>query len=164
MRVDQESFIRWVGTFALTRGDAAVGPCSEESVAWCIRNALPRELVALFENHIPKTEIWAGAGALFAESDMVKWNDWFPEALHARLLIIGSAANGDHVVIDLRDGSTGYISHEDGWRHHPRKYFIPVSPSIGSYLHEVDSNSPRIPQDYWDAKSHPPTPDTQEHI
>jgi hypothetical protein len=134
----------------------------DESVVWCIHNDLPKTLVELFESHIPKTEIWAGAGALFAEWDIVKWNNWFPEALKARLLIVGSAANGDHIAIDLSDGSTGYISHENDWRQRPRQYFIPVSPSIGDYIREINRDPPRVSEDYWDAKSQSSTTDNHQ--
>jgi hypothetical protein len=107
--------------------------------------------VQLFESHIPKTEVWAGAGVLFPELDLVKWNTDFPEGLRARLLIVGSAANGDHIAIDLKDGSTGYISHEHDWPQQPRRYFTAVSQSIGSYLSEINSDPPLLPEDYWAA-------------
>jgi hypothetical protein len=101
------------------------------------QRGLPDEVRRLFEADMPKEELWAGAGALFDEASMVKRNSDFPEALRANLLIVGTAANGDHIAMDLMNGSTGYICHEQEWRVCPREFFVAVSPSIGCYLRDI---------------------------
>lgn len=149
MRTDKDEFIRAVS--AVAKGGGHTGPWSKRTALWCIRHGLPSELRELFESHMPHNEIWAGAGTLFGESQIIRWNDNFPEALRARLLIVGSGPNGDHIAIDLNNGATGYISHEHDWRINPREFFIAVSPSIGSFLVDINRDPPSIPEDYWDA-------------
>jgi hypothetical protein len=151
MRVDKKAFLGWAEILG-SSGGGKFGPCLEGTLLWCIKNDIPEELVELFRCCIPKTEIWAGAGTLFSELDIIKWNDWFPEALHARLIIVGSAPNGDHIAIDLVNGATGYIDHEDDWREQPKMYFIPVSTSIASYIQAINYDPQQVAQDYWDAK------------
>ncbi len=113
---------------------------------------MPAQLRKLLRAAAPKEQIWAGAGAIFSESQIVKGNNEFPQALAAKLLIVGTAANGDHVAIDLTGGATGYISHEDQWTEAPRKYFVPVSPSIGTFLRDINTDPTGIPEDFWGAK------------
>jgi len=81
----------------------------------------------------------------------MKWNNDFPEALENDLLITGSAPNGDIICIDLKTGGVGYICHEKDWPSNPRDSYASVSKSIGSFLHEINSNPPLIPEDYWEA-------------
>jgi hypothetical protein len=96
MRTNKRVFIKRADI--LTRADGGqFGPCLEDSVVWFIQKALSKELMELLEGCIPKTEIWAGSGALFGELDMLKWNDWFPEALKARLLIEVPASFTTHI-------------------------------------------------------------------
>lgn len=149
MRIDKDDFIRAVNTSG--GRDGCAGAWSTSMALWCARHDFPLELRELFETHVAHTEICAGAGALFGESQITRWNDNFPEALSARLLIVGSGPNGDHITIDLNNGATGYISHEHDWRINPRKFFVAVSPSIGNFLVNINRDPPAIPEDYWDA-------------
>ena len=151
MKLDEDIFIELVKTHAEDKG--VLGPCVKSTARWCEKNRLPDEIRHLFKTNMPKANISAGAGTLFDELNLIRWNEDFPEALHARLLIIGSAANGDHIVINMKDGSTGYISHENDWQQSPRNYFVAVSPSIGSYLRDINHNPPLVPEDFWMAKS-----------
>lgn len=152
MNVDDDIFIKTCKRLQ-SGGGAAIGPWSSETAAWFMRHGLPEPLQQLFRSHAPKTDIWAGAGTLFGEANVLKWNDWFPEACRSQLLIVGSAANGDHIAIDLKDGRVGYISHEHDWRSKPRDFFIPVSVSFGRYLDGINNERPKVPADYWQAKS-----------
>jgi hypothetical protein len=151
MNIDQEVLGKVFENLTTYEG-MVVGPCSSATMRWCERHSLPCEIKNLFSHSIPKTEVWAGAGALFCESEIVRWNEDFPEAIHARLLIVGSAANGDHITLDLNDGAIGYISHEHDWKQDPRQYFIRVSASFGLYVRDINENPTRLPEDYWFAK------------
>ena len=150
MRVDKQEFVRAARAASKASGD--IGPWSRESASWFLRNGLPEEIRGLFETDIPKRELWAGAGALFDEGRIIKWNSDFPAGVLSNLLIVGTAANGDHIAIDLTNGATGYISHEQDWGLHPRTFFVAVSPSIGCYLRDINRESSVIPEDYWEAK------------
>lgn len=130
-----------------------MGPCVDSSTKWFKRHDLPSEVLKMFQKFTPKSEVWAGAGVLYDERRMIKYNNDFPEALQARLLIVGSAANGDHISIDLLDGSIGYISHEHNWTLQPRRHFVSVSPSFGRFLRDINEDPPKIADDYWSAKS-----------
>ena len=150
MRIDKKIYV--MEARAICRaGGGDVGSWSPESAVWFVGSRLPEEIRQLFENHIPKQELWAGAGALFDEGKIVKWNSDFPAGLRSNLLIVGTAANGDHIAIDLKNGSTGYISHEQDWCVHPRAFFVPVSPSIGCYLRDINRETSIVPGDYWEA-------------
>ena len=127
-------------------------PCSQAFDDWAQAVSLPSELFEFFRSHAPQGELWAGAGALFAECDIPRWNRLYPEALQNGLLVVGSAANGDHIALDTESGAVGYISHEDDWQTHPRAYFIAVSPSLGAYLHTINAEQSTLPDDYWEAK------------
>jgi hypothetical protein len=151
MRLAEDIFIKTSNLLQKAEG-GTTGPWSPGTAKWFQKHDFPKPLQQLFQNHIPKSEIWAGAGTLFGEIDILKWNDHFPEALHNNLLIVGTAANGDHIAIDLVDGGTGYISHEQKWRSKPRDFFIPVSVSLGNYLRAINQEKPKIPEDYWQAK------------
>ena len=151
MNTDLQMFLRTVQALKLARG-GDIGPCSGRTLEWCANQGLPEPIRQLLQDHAPKTEIWAGAGAIFDEARIVSWNEDFPEALRDKLLIVGSAGNGDHIAIDLIDGSTGYICHETQWRLNPRSEFVAVSPSLGKYIRDINQGSTDLPPDYWKAR------------
>jgi hypothetical protein len=150
MQIDKDAFVDTATKHGSLKG--FLDRCEQTTSIWLADKALPEELMELLESSMPKVEIWAGAGTIFDELNLIKWNKNFPEALRSKLLIFGTAPNGDHIAIDLNDGGTGYISHEHDWRHKPRDYFIGVSRSIGSFLRDVNKNPPTVPEDFWDAK------------
>lgn len=151
MKTDKDLFVRMAG--ALNKaGGGYVGSWSAQTALWFAGKGLPEELCRLFECYIPKQELWAGAGALFDDDGIVRWNSDFPEGLRERLLIIGTAANGDLICTDLATGAIGYVNHEQDWRRHPRGSFISVSPSIGQYLRDINDDPPKVPEDFWDAR------------
>jgi hypothetical protein len=152
MKVDQHIY-REAAETLVRAGGGTFGAWNDVTQRWSAEHQLPPELQAVFRNAAPKTEIWAGAGTLFGEDQIVRWNNDFPQALQRALLIVGSAPNGDHIAVDLRDGATGYISHEDAWHGDPRRYFIPVSESLGIYLRDINNEEAGLPDDYWAAKS-----------
>jgi len=151
MRIDKDDFVTITRAFIDT-GVVNVGPCSNYTLVWALENHLPYELIDLLKTHSPKTEVWAGAGALFDEARIVQWNNDYPEALANGLLIVGSAPNGDHISIDLRTGDVGYISHEHSWQSTPREFFIAISPSIGAFIRDINIHPTTLPEDYWEAK------------
>jgi len=152
MKVDKRIFIKTAESFSIA-GKGALGPWRRSTEVWSSKQYFPEQLKNLFKTHIPKVEIGAGAGALFDELRIIRWNDDFPEALKAKLLIVGTAPNGDHIVVDLKTGATGYMSHEHDWQSDPREFFIAVSDSLGNFLRDINSNPSRVPDDYWDARS-----------
>lgn len=155
MRTDLEIFRKAAADLSKA-GGGAFGSLTEATLAWAVNHGLPAELIELFQQMIPKAELWAGAGVLFEEERMVHWNENLPEALENGFLIVGSAANGDHIAIELRTGSVGYISHEQHWQKNPREFFVAVSRSIGLFLRDSNDSAAPVPDDYWDAKTRLP--------
>lgn len=148
--LESEIFIDTAGTVGGASG-SKVGPASAAFVSWLVSKDIPSELIDLFSKCAPKEELWAGAGALFDESSIMRWNDDFPESLQNGLLILGSAPNGDHICIDLLNGEVGYVCHEKEWRVDPRGCFASVSKTLGSFIRDINSESAMIPEDYWEA-------------
>jgi len=69
------------------------------------------------------------------------------------LLIIGSGANGDPVVLDTQDGKVGFISHDILWEEEgcdPREIFAKMDETIGSFYRQA-VNNPEFPVDYYQA-------------
>jgi hypothetical protein len=153
MDIDEALFKKSVAIL-IAAGGGAVGMANEAVSAWLDKSGLPVELIVFFKRYSPKTELWAGAGAIFEENSIVRWNDDFPEAMRTGLLIIGSAPNGDHIVLDFAEssGAVGYLSHEQDLSIcAPRNFFTPVARSIGEFLVKINDEGQALPEDYFDA-------------
>lgn len=69
------------------------------------------------------------------------------------LLIIGSSANGDPVVLDTMDGKVGFVSHDELWEEEvcdPREVLAKMDETIGSFYKNAACN-PEFPVDYYQA-------------
>ena len=77
MRIDKDIFVKSARTVCKA-GGGDIGRWSRETALWFDENGLPEEIRQLFETDIPKKELWAGAGALFDEVRIIKWNSDFP--------------------------------------------------------------------------------------
>ena len=133
-------------------GNGCFDDASSAFLEWLAAKEVPYELLELFRHAAPKSEAWVGAGGLFDETRIMAWNDNWPEAIGSGLLIVGSAANGDHIVIDLRDGRTGYLCHEANWqREGARKWYASVAESFGQFVLQSNLPGSRIAADYFEA-------------
>ena len=153
MNFDEELFKKFIAA-AEPAGGASAGAADKSVLSWLNQSELPVELKAFLSGNSPKTELWAGAGAIFEEKAIVKWNDDFPAPVKSGLLIIGSAANGDHIVLDFLEGhgAVGYLNHEqDVSVCEPRDFFVPVAKSIGEFLTEINDEDATLPEDYFEA-------------
>ena len=66
------------------------------------------------------------------------WEDDFQRALQANMLLVGSARNGDIVVLDLEDHQVGILFHDYFWEKEeedPRKYLIKMDCSLGQFFY-----------------------------
>ena len=64
------------------------------------------------------------------------WEDDFQRALQISLLLVGSARNGDIVVLDLKDYQAGLLFHDYFWEKEeddPRKYLVKMGCSVGEF-------------------------------
>jgi hypothetical protein len=85
-----------------------IGPASPEFISWMEAKGIPADLVQALTRISPKKEIWAGAGSIFPERDIMKFNDEFPQALASQLFYVGCAGNSDPIAIDLGQGERGW--------------------------------------------------------
>lgn len=154
MRIDEQLLEAFIDGLDL-EGRGLVAPAGAEFRRWLRARNLPERLTHFLSRYSPREELWAGAGALFTEGRIMKFNDDFPSALESGLLLLGSAPNGDWIAVDVREwgGATGYISHEHDWEGAPRQFFIGVAPSVGEFVHRQNSEGDEsLPDDYWEAK------------
>jgi len=135
-------------------GGGTVGNASPSFISWLKEHGVPSELIDFFKSSCPKTELWAGAGVLFDEAAIVKWNDWHPTMMKAGLLLVGSGPDGTHIVVDfsIGNGQVGYVCHEcDLAKVSIRKFYVPVEDSLGKFLQLINKENSTLPDDYREA-------------
>lgn len=154
MNLGEELFEEAVQQLAQA-GGGSVGKASPEVAQWLQSlHRLPPHFVSFLTDHSPKTELWAGAGCVFDEATIMRRNTDFPGALQAGLFIIGSAPNGDLVVVDTEKsaGAVGYLMHERMYsEQNLRSLFIPICDSIGEFLSRINADEHGLPNDYFEA-------------
>jgi hypothetical protein len=154
MKLHEELFEKAVEQLALA-GGGRVGRASPEVARWLeSMRLLPPRLVSFLSTHSPKTELWAGAGCIFDEATIMRRNVDFPGVILAGLFIIGSAPNGDLVVLDLdkSPGAIGYLMHEQMYSVQDiRSVFVPVCESVGEFVSRINADERDLPNDYFEA-------------
>lgn len=86
------------------------------------------------------TEIEIGVFSYCQANCLKKNYDWeedFQRALQNNLLLVGSARNGDIVVLDVEDYEVGILFHDYFWENkeeNPRKYLIKMDCSLGQFF------------------------------
>ena len=119
---------------------------------WIHNVGLPKGFC--FHETVPTEEMPAGACAIFPYKQIVVANYEVRRRNNPHYLVIGSCPDGNLVVLDTRHSvpSVGYVSFEEaGDEESWDDYYVRVSPTLGSFLH--DSNFLGIlPDDYYQAK------------
>ncbi|UYZ59989.1 hypothetical protein [Hymenobacter latericus] len=83
----------------------------------------------------------------------IEWEEEFQRAAKANLLVVGSALNGDVVVLDLADYQVGLLKHEEFWEDqdvNPREYLVKMNCSLGQFFWNAISDED-YPQDAYEA-------------
>lgn len=127
---------------------------------WLATTQLPQELAHfLGENALNAEASFDGLGGMWTPDAMMDLND--QEGLPACGLVgVGSAINGDFIVIDYAtgDGASGFVSHDLLWERgrvkDARQAYVPAARSIGEMLHGMTTVE-GFPVDYWAAKRDP---------
>jgi len=70
MRIDSRIFSETAESL-YRAGGGSFGSCKKDTDEWGKEIGIPAELLEIFKHHIPKSEIWAGAGVLFDEDRIV---------------------------------------------------------------------------------------------
>ncbi|GAB2965372.1 hypothetical protein GCM10027048_38820 [Hymenobacter coalescens] len=81
------------------------------------------------------------------------WEEEFQRAAKTNLLVVGSARNGDVVVLDLNDYQVVLLKHEDFWEDEdsdPRAHLVKMNCSIGQFFWNAAS-VPDYTQDAYEA-------------
>jgi hypothetical protein len=153
VNLDENIFVEYAKKLESV-GGGRIGPATHTFVQWLNDHDVGEELKSFFTKYSPKAELWAGAGTIFDESVIVKWNDCFPSAVKSGLLIIGSGPDGTHIVLDFKvdKGAIGYVSHECNLGEiSPRNFYVPVTRTLGRYLSEINAEKCSLPADYREA-------------
>ena len=137
-------------------GQGSYSNPDETFLQWMKKYELSAEVEKLFSWFMPTSEIMAGTGDLYDARDLMAMNDCWHRMVESGFLMIGSCANGDFIVINLKTASleVGYITHEevdDSSSCRFQDKYIAISPTLGSFFH--DSNLLwTMPGDYYHAK------------
>lgn len=158
MKLAAERFEETVRRLSHATG-GRIGDASPEVAQWLDSlHQLPPSLVTFLKTHSPKTELWAGAGFIFDEATIMRRNTEFPGPLRAGLFILGSAPNGDLIVLDLdiSPGAVGYLNHERMYSVRDlRSIFAPICESVGEFVWRINANEGDLADDYFEAIAHP---------
>jgi hypothetical protein len=121
---------------------------------WLVEANIPSDLIQfLVQNALEAHAPFLDCGGIMTPEDIMMTNTRENALLSSGLLQVGSAINGDPIVIDFTVvlGQTGYVSHDALWDppglSDPRTYFAPSARSIGEFLHGLTSDDD-FPIDY----------------
>jgi hypothetical protein len=118
---------------------------------WLTAKQLPTDVVKFLletavADHIP---FLGGCGGMWTPEDVMVLNDQESDILAGGLLAVGSAINGDFIVIDLRDEQrqAGFVSHDELARNDDearswtdvREIFVPVAVSLHEMLEGISA-------------------------
>ena len=121
---------------------------------WLLDNCIPEDISAFLLQNTPASLVsFDGLGGIFSPDDIIYHNNGTPQFKSDQLIQIGSAINGDPIVIDygISIGITGYVDHETLWSGDmisARQIFIPVANTIDDYLHALLTDD-EFPIDYY---------------
>ena len=131
-------------------GEFAIGHSPPAVAAWLDQTDLPWELGQLLRFYWPQQNGYVRHLRLDAASDILK-NPDLEKLLHRRIVPIGSAPNGDPLVIRC-DGDrleVGFLSHEIG---DGTVKYQPIARTIESLLYRLMEGR-YVPTDYHSAKA-----------
>lgn len=139
MKLDPAKYRRALEQLGPERAQFIVPPTS--FAKWLVDHAIPKEIATtLLENSFGNNLPWPnGCGGMWPVQDIVGLNDQEASLLAAGLLAVGSAINGDFIVLDLLDPDhrAGFVSHDELWEHPPqdaRTIYLPVADSLDEML------------------------------
>jgi hypothetical protein len=136
MKASADEFRDAVEGFAGTKKGIWRKP-SEKFVTWLADKRIPRWLQhQLVSGALAKTT-HVGVAYFYQPSRILKDTSKYPEMLRHGFLQIGSAFDGDPLVVQFRGdrGATGYLSHEALWCDADERevLFLKVASTIGEY-------------------------------
>lgn len=106
---------------------------------WLEQKRLPRPLIRfLVANSLRSIVPFpGGSGGMWTPARIMIGNDEEPTLLDNGLFALGSAINGDIIVVDLTEDRVGFVSHDELWEHAPtnvRDIFVPVDQTLHEML------------------------------
>jgi hypothetical protein len=138
MNTHPETFVDVLaGCFGSSQGLFRSPPKKYE--IWLRHKRVPAWLRRHLVTYALSRDLEVGVVWLYAPSAIRRWNDEYPLMIRRGFLQVGSALNGDPLVVQFarRSGKTGYLSHELLWSDEPedpREHFLPVADSFGAFL------------------------------
>ena len=128
---------------------------------WLVAQRLPREFASMLYDGAPEVTYYEGLGSIYGVDYLIRTNgdsDW-KNVREAGFFAIGSASNGDPLVIDIGfrgNGEVAFIPLETMWdmtAEQLQAIMVPIAASIGQYLERAQKEPKTMPGDYWTAKS-----------
>ena len=143
----------------LAGGDQGIISTAEPSFRKWLSEQRVVESVAdfLFTNSLTRSiPVADGCGSAMTPEDIMTTNSDEESMLADGFIQIGSAMNGDPIVIDLTegDGRVGFLSHDELWEPdppHPREAFAPAAASVGDFFYGMAFDN-SFPVDFYAAK------------
>jgi len=138
MNTHAETFVDvLISRFGSSRGLFRDPP--ENYRTWLRQKRIPEWLQRHFIRYALAKDMAVGVVRLYAPSSIKRENNQYPIMVRRGFLQVGSATNGDPVVVQFsrRTGKTGYLSHDELWSDEPEDpngYFLPVSDSLGAFV------------------------------
>lgn len=142
-------------------GPLVVVPLTRETEDFLEAHAVPAELRAFvrefsFGDEITLGHTTFGPGNGLADRNVDEMN---VRCLEGGLLAIGDGLNGDPIVVDLRDGSTGFVNHDELWEEDgppARESFVGTGLDVGTFLAAAVVHAARFPRDAYEARETAP--------
>jgi hypothetical protein len=137
----------------LDDGTLECGHAPQDVKDWFETIDLPMELLRFMQWRWPQQDCQIAHLSILSSRN-IKDDDFSVSLAKARFLLIGSAPNGDWLVIDFsRPGCPpGFVTHEE-WDQEsdPKPLFEPIARSLESFLYRI-AEGRYIPTDYYAAK------------
>lgn len=134
-------------------GELECGHAPEAVKAWLESLDLPMEFLRFMQWNWPQREGQLAHLRILSSQD-IRDDEHSERLASAGFLLMGSAPNGDWLVVDFRRRACvpGFITHEE-WDQEtdPRNLFEPIARSLESLLYRI-AEQRYIPTDYYAAK------------
>lgn len=135
---------------------AGIGKSAPKVVKWLDKQNLPSSLLHLLQFYWPQKENLGIRHLVFYTANEIVNDGWQKECLRQRLLTIGSAPNGDYLVVrlDTDQCEVDFISHEE-WDHEAdyHQFYQPIAKSLDSLLYRLIVDK-FVPADYFVAQDY----------
>jgi hypothetical protein len=126
---------------------------------WLEGLGLGDDTIAKLIEIVPLVSIGLNHGPLLGVERFIEQNSNSDhKVFEAGFLIFAAGANGDFIVVDVRDGSgqTGWLPMAMIWgmdANQVREHFLPTNPNLGDFLRASEQQWASVPKDWYGARN-----------